>query len=185
MDCVELVITAIEKYQSNYEVSRPRNAERDVVAAPRTGAAWPTRGGRCGDGQPSCGQCGLSCRCSAGLASQPAPCLFLRARARPCAARGRQGRARPASLPRPAPARADARRASAPLCPLPASSAQSACRLVKETMDKKYGEYWCVLIGGGFGFEVTHEVKHVLWLYFGGQLSVLVFKAGARQTGAK
>mmetsp|Transcript_16691 Transcript_16691/g.56087 ORF Transcript_16691/g.56087 Transcript_16691/m.56087 type:complete len:124 (-) Transcript_16691:249-620(-) len=62
---------------------------------------------------------------------------------------------------------------------------ESACRLVKETMDKKYGEYWCVIIGGGFGFEVTHEVKHVIWLFFGGQLSVLVFKAGARQTGAK
>jgi hypothetical protein len=43
----------------------------------------------------------------------------------------------------------------------------------------------CVLIGGGFGFEVTHEVKHMIWLYFGGQLSVLVWKAGARQTGAK
>lgn len=73
----------------------------------------------------------------------------------------------------------------ADLLSLAPSAAQSACRLVKETMDKKYGEYWCVIIGGGFGFEVTHEVKHVIWLYFGGQLSVLVFKAGARQTGAK
>merc|ERR1712203_1329513 len=34
-------------------------------------------------------------------------------------------------------------------------------------MDKKYNESWVVIIGEGFGFEVTHEVKHVLWMYFG------------------
>ena len=32
-------------------------------------------------------------------------------------------------------------------------------------MDKKYNENWIVVIGQGFAFEVTHEVKHVLWMY--------------------
>jgi len=63
------------------------------------------------------------------------------------------------------------------------SNYESAARLVKETMDKKYNESWVVIIGEGFGFEVTHEVKHVLWMYFN-SVAVLVYKAGARQAGA-
>ena len=53
--------------------------------------------------------------------------------------------------------------------------AQSAARLVKETMDKKYNESWVVIIGQGFAFEVTHEVKHVLWMFLS-DLSALVYK---------
>merc|ERR1711865_1238181 len=37
-------------------------------------------------------------------------------------------------------------------------SYESAARLVKETMDKKYNESWVVVIGQGFAFEVTHEL---------------------------
>ena len=49
-------------------------------------------------------------------------------------------------------------------------------------MDKKYNSNWIVAIGQGFSFEVTHEVKHVLWMYFC-DIGVLVCKAGARQAG--
>mmetsp|Transcript_37701 Transcript_37701/g.99654 ORF Transcript_37701/g.99654 Transcript_37701/m.99654 type:complete len:112 (+) Transcript_37701:104-439(+) len=57
-----------------------------------------------------------------------------------------------------------------------------AARMIKETMDKKYNENWIVIIGQGFSFEVTHEVKHVLWMYFC-DTAVLCYKAGARQVG--
>ena len=60
---------------------------------------------------------------------------------------------------------------------LPCTS-QSAARLVKETMDKKYNESWVVVIGQGFAFEVTHEVKHVLWMFLS-DLSALVYKGAA------
>merc|ERR1712060_863581 len=40
---------------------------------------------------------------------------------------------------------------------------EAAARLVKETMDKKYNESWVVIIGEGFGFEVTHEVCRCDW----------------------
>ena len=80
-------------------------------------------------------------------------------------------------------------------------------------MDKKYNENWIVVIGQGFAFEVTHEVKHVLWMYaprllphrkgeallctrsshtprrtplrgrYFCDIAVLVCKAGARQVG--
>ena len=46
----------------------------------------------------------------------------------------------------------------------------------------RYNENWIVVIGQGFAFEVTHEVKHVLWMYFC-DIAVLVCKAGARQVG--
>ena len=59
---------------------------------------------------------------------------------------------------------------------------EQAARMVKEQMDKKYNENWIVIIGKGFSFEVTHEVKHVLWMY-NCDIGVLCYKAGARQVG--
>lgn len=45
-------------------------------------------------------------------------------------------------------------------------------------MDKKYNESWVVIIGQGFAFEVTHEVKHVLWMFLS-DLSALVYKGAS------
>lgn len=62
-------------------------------------------------------------------------------------------------------------------CPsLVPSPFQSAAKMIKETMDKKFGSSWHVVIGEGFGFEITHEVKNLLYLYFGGTLAVCVWK---------
>lgn len=65
-------------------------------------------------------------------------------------------------------------------CPSHPSNArpsfQSAAKMIKETMDKKFGSSWHVVIGEGFGFEITHEVKNLLYLYFGGTLAVCVWK---------
>ena len=47
-------------------------------------------------------------------------------------------------------------------------------------MDKKYNESWVVIIGQGFAFEVTHEVKHVLWMFLS-DLSALVYKGALPQ----
>lgn len=47
----------------------------------------------------------------------------------------------------------------------------------KEMMDKKFGTYWHCIMGEGFGFEITYELKHLMYMYFGGYISVLVFKA--------
>ena len=32
------------------------------------------------------------------------------------------------------------------------------------------------MIGEGFGFEITHEVKHLLYMFFGGNLAIIVWK---------
>ena len=46
-------------------------------------------------------------------------------------------------------------------------------------MDKKYGPSWHCIVGEGFGFEITHEVKSLLLVYFGGTLGILLFKSVA------
>ncbi|KAI9529054.1 Dynein light chain 4, axonemal [Dissostichus eleginoides] len=38
-----------------------------------------------------------------------------------------------------------------------ATNNESAAKMIKESMDKKFGSSWHVVIGEGFGFEVTHE----------------------------
>ena len=55
---------------------------------------------------------------------------------------------------------------------------EQASRLIKETMEKKFNGSWGVIIGEGFGYEVTHQVKHVLWMYFN-CTAILVFKIGS------
>ncbi|KAJ8251583.1 hypothetical protein GJAV_G00222900 [Gymnothorax javanicus] len=53
---------------------------------------------------------------------------------------------------------------------------ESAAKMIKESMDKKFGSSWHVVIGEGFGFEITHEVKNLLYMFFGGSLAVCVWK---------
>ncbi len=55
-------------------------------------------------------------------------------------------------------------------------SQQNAAKMIKESMDKKFGSSWHVVIGEGFGFEITHEVKNLLYMFFGGGLAVCVWK---------
>jgi dynein light chain 4 len=54
---------------------------------------------------------------------------------------------------------------------------QAAAKNVKEIMDKKSGNSWHVVIGEGFAFDITHEMRNLLYMYFGGSLGVLVWKA--------
>jgi hypothetical protein len=41
---------------------------------------------------------------------------------------------------------------------------------------KKFGPAWHVCIGEGFGFEVTYQARHMLYLFYGEHIGVLVFK---------
>ena len=46
----------------------------------------------------------------------------------------------------------------------------------KETLDKKFGPAWHVVVGEGYGFEITHEVKNILYMFFGGSQAILLWK---------
>jgi dynein light chain 4 len=52
---------------------------------------------------------------------------------------------------------------------------ESASRMLKEGMDRKFGGNYHVIIGSGFGFTATHEIGHKLYLFFG-TAGVLCFK---------
>ena len=54
---------------------------------------------------------------------------------------------------------------------------EKSSQLVKELMDKKFGAPWNVVIGEYFAFEVTTEVKHLLYMFCGGTNAVLVWKS--------
>ena len=47
----------------------------------------------------------------------------------------------------------------------------------EETMGKKFGALRHYALGDGFGFELTYELKHLMYLHFVGYTAVLVFKA--------
>lgn len=53
---------------------------------------------------------------------------------------------------------------------------QTAARTIKEAMDKKYGVYWHVVVGEGFGFEVSYETKNMLYLFFAGNIGIVLWK---------
>eukprot|EP00764_Aduncisulcus_paluster_P004291 gnl/Carplike_NY0171/1690_a2282_1173.p1 GENE.gnl/Carplike_NY0171/1690_a2282_1173~~gnl/Carplike_NY0171/1690_a2282_1173.p1 ORF type:complete len:105 (+),score=14.62 gnl/Carplike_NY0171/1690_a2282_1173:3-317(+) len=53
---------------------------------------------------------------------------------------------------------------------------EAACKMIKETMDKKFGGPFHCVAGTGFSFAVTFELLHKLHLYFG-TIGVLLFKA--------
>ncbi|CAF0848711.1 unnamed protein product [Brachionus calyciflorus] len=57
-----------------------------------------------------------------------------------------------------------------------ASNNEGAARMIKETLDKKFGPAWHVVVGEGYGFEITHEVKNILYMFFGGSQAILLWK---------
>ncbi len=61
-------------------------------------------------------------------------------------------------------------------CEKYAANYELAAKTVKEAMDKKFGTFWHVVIGEGFGFEVSYETKHILYLFFGGNVAIVLWK---------
>jgi dynein light chain 4 len=53
---------------------------------------------------------------------------------------------------------------------------EKAAQAVKEQMDKKFGAPWNVVVGEDFVFEVTYEVKNLLFVFLGGVKGVLLWK---------
>ena len=43
-------------------------------------------------------------------------------------------------------------------------------------MDKKFGAPWHCVVGQNFAFEVTHEVKNMLYVYAAGTTAACIWK---------
>ncbi|KAA3672591.1 dynein light chain 4, axonemal [Paragonimus westermani] len=64
------------------------------------------------------------------------------------------------------------------------SDNEAAARLVKETLDKKFGSPWHVAIGEGYGFELTYEINNLLYMLYGGNLAIIVWNNHMGQKNA-
>ena len=53
---------------------------------------------------------------------------------------------------------------------------ETACKQIKETMDKKYGASWHCIIGLGFAYDITCNKDNMLYGYYGGNVGVLLYK---------
>ncbi len=53
---------------------------------------------------------------------------------------------------------------------------EAACKLIKETMDKKYGASWHCMIGKGFAYDVTSNKDNLIYGFYGGTVGVLLYK---------
>eukprot|EP00158_Paraphelidium_tribonemae_P000361 Partr_v1_DN21813_c0_g1_i1_m70213 putative Dynein light chain len=54
---------------------------------------------------------------------------------------------------------------------------ETGAQAIKETLDKKLGSNWHVIVGEGFSFEISHETQNILYMFFGGSVGILVWKA--------
>jgi hypothetical protein len=43
-------------------------------------------------------------------------------------------------------------------------------------LDKKFGPSWHVVVGEGFGFEISYELKNLMYMFFAGNLAVCAWK---------
>lgn len=48
--------------------------------------------------------------------------------------------------------------------------------MIKETLDRKYGGSWHAVVGEQYGLEVSHEKGSILYMFFGNNLAVCVWR---------
>lgn len=53
---------------------------------------------------------------------------------------------------------------------------KAAAKMIKEEMDKKLGPPFHVVVGEGFGFEISYECSNLLYMFFGGNLAICIWK---------
>lgn len=56
------------------------------------------------------------------------------------------------------------------------SNLELASKIIKETLDKQYGQTWQVVIGKGFSFDITSLASNMSHCYYQGDLGILAFK---------
>merc|ERR1719319_334066 len=49
-------------------------------------------------------------------------------------------------------------------------------KIIKEMLDKKFGPSWHVVVGEGFGFELSYEVQKLMYMFYAPTLAVCVWK---------
>mmetsp|Transcript_83996 Transcript_83996/g.102895 ORF Transcript_83996/g.102895 Transcript_83996/m.102895 type:complete len:108 (-) Transcript_83996:9-332(-) len=53
---------------------------------------------------------------------------------------------------------------------------EECAKQIKDVMDKRLGGSWHCIVGEQYGFEITHEQNNFLYLFYQGNISILLFK---------
>lgn len=53
---------------------------------------------------------------------------------------------------------------------------EKCTQMIKDQMDKKFGAPWHVTVGRAFAYEITYEMRSILYIYIGGRTAVLLWK---------
>jgi dynein light chain 4 len=53
---------------------------------------------------------------------------------------------------------------------------EAAARAIKEGMDRRFGGSWHAVVGEGFGMEISHEERNLLYMFFDGTVAVCVWR---------
>ena len=61
-------------------------------------------------------------------------------------------------------------------CDTNAHNNELCAKMIKEILDKRFGPSWHVIVGEGFGFEISYEVKKMLYMFSARFSAVTVWK---------
>ncbi|XP_030764199.1 dynein light chain 4, axonemal [Sitophilus oryzae] len=61
-------------------------------------------------------------------------------------------------------------------CEKHSANNEAAAKMIKEEMDKKFGPPFHVVVGEDFGFEISYECTNLLYMFFGGNLAICIWK---------
>ncbi|XP_035213168.1 dynein light chain 4, axonemal-like isoform X2 [Stegodyphus dumicola] len=53
---------------------------------------------------------------------------------------------------------------------------EKVAKFIKETLDQKYGSPWHVVVGEAFGFQISHDAKHLMYMFLAGNKAICVWK---------
>ena len=54
-----------------------------------------------------------------------------------------------------------------------------AAQMIKEALDKRFGTTWHVVVGEGFGFDISYEISRLFYMFFAGNLGVCAWKCSS------
>ncbi|BES94331.1 Dynein light chain [Nesidiocoris tenuis] len=61
-------------------------------------------------------------------------------------------------------------------CEKHAANNEMAAKVIKDNLDVKFGPSWHAVVGEGFGFNISYECKTLLYLFFGGNTGICIWK---------
>ena len=51
--------------------------------------------------------------------------------------------------------------------------------MIKEALDTRFGTTWHVVVGEGFGFDISYEISRIFYKFFAGNLGVCAWKCSS------